>query len=298
MGSSTFNIGASNLNELSDVGTATPTNGHVLVGDDTDFESRALTEADISDLGTYSTDIHANITALNAVSGTNTGDQTSIVGITGTKTQFDAAVTDGDFMYVGDAPTAHTHTASDITDFDTEVSNNASVTANTAKVGVTTEISDIVEDTTPQLGGDLELNEKSIEFNSNPTTDQTANGNYYTLTNVQGSAIGFGQLCSFSLSSAHSVVLADADSQALATLICIDSSVANSATGRFLFLGSVRDDDWNWTIGTPIYKSTTAGAMTQTVPSSDGDYVQVVGIATSADTIHFQPSYTQTLVGL
>jgi hypothetical protein len=36
------------------------------------------------------------------VTGTNTGDQTSIVGITGTKAQFDTAVTDGDILYVGD----------------------------------------------------------------------------------------------------------------------------------------------------------------------------------------------------
>ena len=67
-------------------------------------------------------------------SGTNTGDQTSIVGITGTKAQFDTAVTDGNFMYIGDAPTAHTQTASDITDFDTEVANNSAVTANSAKL--------------------------------------------------------------------------------------------------------------------------------------------------------------------
>ncbi len=33
-------------------------------------------------------------------------------------------------------PSAHTHTASEITDFDTEVSNNTAVAANTAKVGV------------------------------------------------------------------------------------------------------------------------------------------------------------------
>lgn len=51
----------------------------------------------------------ADKTKLDAISGTNTGDQTSIAGITGTKAQFDAAVTDGNIMYVGDAPTAHTH---------------------------------------------------------------------------------------------------------------------------------------------------------------------------------------------
>jgi hypothetical protein len=36
------------------------------------------------------------------LSGSNTGDQTSIVGITGTKAQFNTAVTDGDILYVGD----------------------------------------------------------------------------------------------------------------------------------------------------------------------------------------------------
>lgn len=34
--------------------------------------------------------------------GTNSGDQTSIVGITGTKAQFNTAVTDGDILFVGD----------------------------------------------------------------------------------------------------------------------------------------------------------------------------------------------------
>lgn len=37
--------------------------------------SHTHTESDITDLGTYSTDIHSNITALDNVSGTNTGDQ-------------------------------------------------------------------------------------------------------------------------------------------------------------------------------------------------------------------------------
>ena len=81
--------GATQLNELSDVNTSTPTNRNVLVADGVDWESRALVEADISDFGTYSTDIHANITALNNVSGTNTGDQT----ITNSNTGVDHTVT-------------------------------------------------------------------------------------------------------------------------------------------------------------------------------------------------------------
>lgn len=39
---------------------------------------------------------------LSAITGTNTGDQTSIVGITGNRAQFNAALTGDDFLFVGD----------------------------------------------------------------------------------------------------------------------------------------------------------------------------------------------------
>ncbi|CAB4183394.1 hypothetical protein UFOVP1439_20 [uncultured Caudovirales phage] len=42
--------------------------------------------------------------------GSNTGDQTSIVGISGTKAQFDTAVSDGNILYVGDVTSNVTHT--------------------------------------------------------------------------------------------------------------------------------------------------------------------------------------------
>lgn len=73
------------------------------------------------------------ITASN-LSGTNTGDQTSIVGITGTKAQFNTAVTDGDFLYVGDVTSNATHTgevtgATALTVDKTAITNKTTVTA-------------------------------------------------------------------------------------------------------------------------------------------------------------------------
>ena len=60
------------------------------------------TTADITDSTNkrYVTD--ADLVKLSNTSGTNTGDQTSIAGITGTKAQFDTSCTDGNFLYVGD----------------------------------------------------------------------------------------------------------------------------------------------------------------------------------------------------
>jgi hypothetical protein len=75
---------------------------------------------------------------LSNLSGTNTGDQTSIVGITGTKSQFDTAVTDGNFMYVGDAPTAHTHPQSEITNLVTDLAAKAPIASPTFTGTVTT----------------------------------------------------------------------------------------------------------------------------------------------------------------
>lgn len=67
---------------------------------------------EVQTLATLKTDL--------GLSNTNSGDQTSIVGITGTKAQFDTAVTDGNFMYTGDAPTSHTHALSEVVDSTTE----------------------------------------------------------------------------------------------------------------------------------------------------------------------------------
>lgn len=63
--------GASELSDLSDVHTSTPTDKNVLVADGVDWESRALVEADISDLGSYQTADAAltSISGLTYVSG-------------------------------------------------------------------------------------------------------------------------------------------------------------------------------------------------------------------------------------
>lgn len=64
-------------------------------------------------------------------------------------------------------------------------------------------------------------------------------------------------------------------------------AVAASSDGAAITVlvnGVVRNDGWAWgTVGGPIYLSETAGALTQTAPSTSGSAVQIVGWALSDD---------------
>lgn len=80
--------GATQLSDLTDVNTSTVTNRNVLVADGVDFESRALVEADISDLGTYLLDTTDTFTGLLTVNGgvAVTASGTGVLSLTHTGT--------------------------------------------------------------------------------------------------------------------------------------------------------------------------------------------------------------------
>lgn len=59
-------------------------------------------EIDLGNITPINVSASGTVTGYN-LSGNNTGDQTSIVGISGTKTQYNASLTDGDFLFTGDA---------------------------------------------------------------------------------------------------------------------------------------------------------------------------------------------------
>lgn len=71
------------------------------------------TTADIADSSDkrYVTD--AQLTVLGNTSGTNTGDQSTITGITGTKAEFSTAVTDGDIVFTDNTALTDTRTPTD-----------------------------------------------------------------------------------------------------------------------------------------------------------------------------------------
>lgn len=145
---------------------------------------------------------------------------------------------------------------------------------------------DIVNDTTPQLGGDLDLNQNSITLDPTPTSDLTGNGLTASVT-VDVNATGVGALLYCASDGNYEEADADATTTMPAVAVALESG---TGTKKVLLRGYIRKDAWAWTVGGIVYVSTTAGAFTQTAPSGTGDQVQAVGIAVSADVIYFNPS--------
>lgn len=144
-------------------------------------------------------------------------------------------------------------------------------------------------DTTPQLGGNLDLNSYNLVLTPSPGTNQRVNG--VTASMTVGENVAFGNL----LYMKSDGKLWKASASAFTTVPCIAmaaASITADAAGTVLLSGFARDDAWAWTVGRPVLVSTTAGTPSHTVPSSTGQQVQRVGIATHADRMYFNPDLT------
>jgi hypothetical protein len=131
-------------------------------------------------------------------------------------------------------------------------------------------------------------------LNPSPTDDHSFSGPSASLT--AGETVVFGELCY--MKSDGKMWKADADASTTMPGIAIAGASINAdASGTFILPGSfIRDDSWTWTVGGLIYAGSgatgthTAGAINQSAPNGTGDQVQVVGVATHADRMYFDPS--------
>lgn len=137
--------GASQLSDLSDVGTVGYTTGHVLVADGVNFDSAQLL---FSQLGSTPTTL-------------------SGYGISDTKANFDAALSDGDFVYNGDNITELTGTQAN---FNTALSNGSFAFAGGAfHDGFSDYVANEHLDWTTDLGG-TQINVNNMHPDTNGVT--------------------------------------------------------------------------------------------------------------------------------
>jgi len=119
-----------------------------------------------------------------------------------------------------------------------------------------------------------------------------------TIRGTAGEAVDEGEIVYFKSDGKY--WLADADSSSLMCAVAVAlENVAINTEGQFMIEGYYKNASFSWTVGSaaPIYVSTTAGALTQTVPSGTGDQVQVVGYAIASDTVYFDFDSTVVEVG-
>ena len=83
----------------------------------------------------------------------------------------------------------------------------------------------------------------------------------------------------------------DADIEARSTgMLAI--ALGSNATAGMLLQGFFYKASHGFTIGLPLYISNTAGAFSTTRPTGTNDYVRIIGYATSANYIYFDPDKT------
>ena len=145
--------------------------------------------------------------------------------------------------------------------------------------------------TNVSVAGDLSLSDASSVDISTPLLA----GADHTKTGLTAEMLAGGAISAFDIVCVHTttqeVVVADASAYVTARSIGIaPEAISDTSTGTILLHGFIRDDTWNWTTGSTLYLSETAGAMTHTAPSTDGAFVQVVGVALSPDVVYINPS--------
>lgn len=127
-----------------------------------------------------------------------------------------------------------------------------------------------------------------------PSSDHLASGLKITLTAHDAQA--FGDVCFINADGEAALIDADAIASMTAVVMCADASISANASGTYLLMGIARDDTWNWTVGGLIYGTvtgTSGNTLTQTAPSGTDDVVQILGVATHADRMYFNPQLVQ-----
>jgi len=149
---------------------------------------------------------------------------------------------------------------------------------------ISTKMTDLVDDTSPQLGGDLDINNHNINYGTVLTVNGTYKGEIMTIT-IDDASTTFGNPLYCADDFHYERCDADSDLTMPCRMLALESGAGSK---KVLIKGQICNTSWDWSSGT-VWVSLTTGEITQTLPSETGDQVQEIGYALSADTIFFDP---------
>jgi len=155
-------------------------------------------------------------------------------------------------------------------------------------------LANVLDDTTPQLGGDLQYHQHNHVFDTTLTSDNTAAGDIITVT--FGEDVVFGKLV-YPDPTEDEFMLALATNAAVkhpAKGVALESK-GNGESGKMLLRGTIRDSTLfgAFAMGDDLFLSDApAGAWLNSAPDTSGDIVQMVGFVIAANYAYFNPDYT------
>ena len=257
---------------MSDVGVTTPTDTYVFVADGDSWESRALVEADISDLGDYATltgdEVLTNkdINLVNALGSDHTYSGELDSQPVGESVVF------GDLLYFNWAKVTGTDIA--FVDGGAGEDTITQVAARFLEIGL--------------VAGDVITVTGSTSNNGNFTIISVVAG---TINVATASLVAEAAGASVTITSPYEWKKAKADvfATAKATRIALESK-ANGETCLILVKGYIRDDSaFDFGAARVFLNDDVAGTCDDTAPAETGDQIFVVGEAKSADILFFDP---------
>lgn len=152
------------------------------------------------------------------------------------------------------------------------------------------------KDGTVALLSDIPAIDNSIEI---PATTLGYDGTIIRL--VSAVSLAFGDVCYINLSGKATLASAAIEATATGVVLCVEPTLAVNTEGVFLLYGMARKDTWNWTVGSGAgilflsISGVSGNTLAQTVVSAEDQVRQILGFATHATRIFFNPSLIQTV---
>jgi hypothetical protein len=137
------------------------------------------------------------------------------------------------------------------------------------------------------IGDDSKItfqNDSKLQLDTNITTNNESNG--ITITTAT-SATTAGLIYALRVGSP---IWASVNSNTDRATKLLAVATGTNATGGMLTMGVVRKASHGYTVGAPLYiSSTQSGHLSNTAPTASGDYVRVCGYAIDANHYYFNP---------
>jgi len=139
------------------------------------------------------------------------------------------------------------------------------------------------------FAGDITLSASSSIVLDDTPTASTASGSGTIVNWSVSESVTAGTL--YAVKTNGGWTTADADSEAKSTYM-LAIALGSNANQGMLLQGFFYKSSHGFTIGAPLYVSTTAGTFSNSRPTASNDYVRIIGYATSTNYIYFDPDKT------